>query len=247
MIRAVIIDDEPMNVTSLQMLLEKYCPEVIIEGIADNSTTAYSLIKRVQPDLAFLDIELPYKNAFDLLNELLPIDFEIIFVTAFNNYAINAFKYSALDYLLKPVNITELQAAVKKAAESVRAKKNTNRVVSLLENLNQSQPIQQKMALPVSDGLLFVNIADFVRLEAQGNYTTISMNTQKKIIVAKTLGEFEEMLPKSDFSRIHHSHIINHNYIRQYHRGRGGYVEMEDGVSIEVSVRKKEAFLSKFK
>jgi two-component system LytT family response regulator len=246
MIRAVIIDDEPNNVASLQGLLTEYCPEVKIEGTANNRSTGSILIRETQPDLAFLDIEMPYGNAFDLLNDLTPVTFDIIFVTAFDNYAINAIKYSALDYILKPVNIKELQVAVQKASESIRAKDINQKIDNFLKNLKTTQPVQKKMALPTPDGLLFVCIEDFVRLEAESNYTSIYLKNQKKIVIAKTLREFEELLPSEIFSRIHHSHIINHNYIKQYHRGRGGYLEMEDGTAIEVSARKKDSFLSKF-
>jgi two-component system LytT family response regulator len=246
MIRAVIIDDEPMNVASLQTLLTEYCPEVTIAGVANNSNSGYTLIQNTQPDLAFLDIEMPYGNAFNLLNELSPVSFDIIFVTAFDNYAINAIKYSALDYLLKPVNIKELQIAVKKASDSMNAKSINQRVDNFLKNISTPHPAQKKMALPTMEGLIFLNIDDFVRLESDSNYTFIYLKTGKKVVVAKTLKEFEDMLPSENFSRIHHSHIVHHNYIKQYHRGRGGYIEMEDGTSIEVSVRKKNSFLSKF-
>ncbi|MEO8404212.1 MAG: LytTR family DNA-binding domain-containing protein [Chitinophagaceae bacterium] len=246
MIKAVIIDDEPINVTSLETLLKEYCPEVTVIGTASNSRVGATLIKESNPDLAFLDIEMPYGNAFDMLNELSPVNFEIIFVTAFNNYAINAIKYSALDYLLKPVNIEELQQAVEKAIHNLKSKNIDQKIDNFLSNLRTAQQVQHKMALPTLDGLIFLSVEDFVRLEANSNYTTIFLKDQKKAVIAKTLKEFENMLPTDNFSRIHNSHIVNHNYIKRYHRGRGGYLEMEDGTSIEVSVRKKDFFLSKF-
>jgi two-component system LytT family response regulator len=247
MIRTVIIDDEPNNIEALKQLLLKYCPRVEVQGVAENIRTGQVLILNTQPDLVFLDIEMPFGNAFELLNNLSPVNFEVIFVTAFDNYAINAIKYSALDYLLKPVNIKELQNAVQKAAERIKTKNITNKIDTLLFNLSVSKPALQKVALPTLDGLVFVNINELVWLEARGSYTFVYMHDQQKIMVSRTLKEFEDILPTENFSRVHQSYIINHFFIKKYNRGRGGTIEMEDGTTIEVSMRKKDEFLSKFK
>lgn len=245
MIRSLLIDDEPNNVAALRELLLKFCPVVDIVGTADNAKRGQELIVSTQPDLVFLDIEMPYGNAFELLNNLQPVNFEIIFVTAFDNYAINAIKYSALDYLLKPVNIKELKAAVEKASDRIHIKNIDQRINTLLFNLQKPKKVLGRMALPTVDGLEFVNVDDIVRLEAFSNYTVI--HTEKsKLIISKLLKDFEDILSEDAFSRIHHSHIINHHFIKKYHRGRGGYVEMTDGTSIEVSIRKKDEFLAKF-
>ena len=246
MIPAVIIDDEPNNVEALKALLQKYCPEVTISGTADTTETGYSLIIETKPNLVFLDIEIPYGNAFALLDRLSPINFEVIFVTAFDNYAISAIKYSALDYLLKPVNIKELQNAVYKAIERIDEKNTNQKIDNLLHNLKTTKTSQQKIALPSQNGFVFININEFVRLEASSNYTAIFLSNKKKFLVSRSLKDFEEILPVDFFSRVHHSHIVNHNFIKKYHQGRGGYLEMEDGTTIEVSSRKKESFLSKF-
>jgi two-component system LytT family response regulator len=246
MIRTVLVDDEPNNIDTLQQLLTRYCPGIDIVGTADNAQTGREAIIRNQPDLVFLDIEMPYGNAFELLNGLSPVQFEVIFVTAFNNYALNAIKYSALDYLLKPVSIKELQAAVQKAADRVNTQNMHKRIDNLLYNLQLPKPAFERLALPTSDGLDFINTGDCVRLEASANYTTVYLKNKSKIITSKTLGEFEEILSKDQFSRVHRSHIINHLYVKKYHRGRGGYIEMEDSTTIEVSIRKKDEFLSKF-
>ena len=247
MIRTIIIDDEPNNIETLKQLLVKYCPLIELVGNAENIRTGQALILNTQPDLVFLDIEMPFGNAFELLNNLSPVNFEIIFVTAFDNYAINAIKYSALDYLLKPVNIKELQNAVQKAAERIKTKNITTKIDTLLFNLSVSKPVLQKVALPTLDGLVFVNINELVWLEARGSYTFVYMQDQQKIMVSRTLKEFEDILPFETFSRVHQSYIINHHFIKKYNRGRGGTIEMEDGTTIEVSMRKKDEFLSKFK
>jgi two-component system LytT family response regulator len=246
MIRAVLVDDEPNNINTLQQLLLRYCPLVEIVGTADSAKTGQEMITRTLPDLVFLDIEMPYGNAFELLNALSPVQFEVIFVTAFDNYALNAIKYSALDYLLKPVNIRELQEAVQKATDRVNMQNMHKRIDTLLYNLNQPQNTYQRLALPTQDGLTFINTVDCVRFEAGTNSTIIHLKNKSVINTNKNLGEFEEILNKKQFSRIHRSHIINHLFIKKYHRGRGGYIEMEDGTTIEVSTRKKDEFLAKF-
>ena len=247
MIKTVLVDDEPNNLETLHQLLVKYCPQVVIAGTADNVTKAREVIVEQNPDLVFLDIEMPYGNAFELLNSMPSIDFEIVFVTAFGNYAIEAIKFSALDYLLKPVNIKELQAAVLKAAQRIQFKNINQKLDNLYFNLNTAKPSLQKIALPTLEGLIFVNIKDLVWLEARGSYTCVYLSSQQRIMVSRTLKEFEDVLPVDYFSRIHQSYIINHNYIRKYNRGRGGTIEMDDGTVIEVSMRKKDEFLAKFK
>jgi two-component system, LytTR family, response regulator len=246
MIRTVIIDDEPNNVEALSALLKKYCAGVFLTGTADSSETGIALITEVKPELVLLDIEMPFGNAFDMLDKLVPVDFEIIFITAFDNYAINAFHYSALDYLLKPVNIKALQAAVQKAITRISEKNINQRINNLLSNLKTGDIVQQSIALPSQTGLTFVRLDDITWLEANSSYTNIYLQNKQKIVVSKTMGDFETMLPAASFSRVHHSYIVSHRFIRKYFSGRGGYLEMEDGTVIEVSIRKKDMFLSKF-
>jgi two-component system, LytTR family, response regulator len=246
MIRTVLIDDEPNNIDTLQQLLLRYCPVVEIVGKANSAQTGKEVIEATQPDLVFLDIEMPYGNAFDLLNSISPINFEIVFVTAFDNYAINAIKFSALDYLLKPVNIRDLQAAVQKASAQIDTKNIHKRIDTLFYNLYTPKSVFQRLALPTLDGLVFVNTEDCIRLEAKSNYTIIHFKNGSMVTISKTLKEFEDILSREQFSRIHHSHIINHFFVKKYHRGRGGYIEMEDGTTIEVSIRKRDEFLAKF-
>ena len=245
-ITAVIIDDEPGNVLTLLELVKQYCPNVSIAGTAPDPLKGYDLVMETKPDLVFLDIEMPYGNAFDLLDKLLPISFEVIFVTAFNDYAIKAFKYAALDYLLKPVNINELKVAVGKAVKRLGEKHVNTRVESLLNNMKTENSQLQKIGLPAPDGFRFEKIQNILFLEANGSYTNVYLKDGVKEVVSKNLNYFDEILPAGDFCRVHHSYLININAVKKYFKGRGGYVEMENGAIIEISVRRKEDFLNKF-
>lgn len=246
-IRSVIIDDEPGNIVTLSEMLKEYCPEVLLVGTALNPLLGFDLISNEKPQLVFLDIEMPYGNAFDLLDKLAPVDFEVVFITAFNEYAIKAFKYSAIDYILKPVNIEELKGAVRKIHEKLQEKNVDERISNLLANMKQENTAVRKVALPTTDGIQFESVNDLVHLQAEGSYTRVYINGKKSILVSKNLREYEDILPDSNFCRVHHSHIINVNFVKKYFKGRGGYVEMEDGVTIEISVRKKNDFFDRFK
>jgi two-component system, LytTR family, response regulator len=245
MIRTVLVDDEVDSIRVLQRLLETYCPKVTVVGKADGVATALHTIQSVKPDLVFMDIEMTQGNAFDLLNELQPLAFRVIFVTAFDNYAIRAFKYSAVDYLLKPVDIEDLCAAVERVPEQPQNENVVEQMKVLLDNVGSFQLSQQKMAVPTIYGLSFVPIREIIRLEAKGGYTTIFLNAGEKITTSRNIKEYEDMLPESIFCRIHTSHIINLQKIEKYSKGRGGYVIMEDGTAIEVAGRRKEEFFQR--
>jgi two-component system LytT family response regulator len=245
LIHAVLIDDELDSNRILQTLLVNYCPQVQVAGTADGVETATSLIMEVKPDLVFMDIEMTEGNAFDLLNRLQPIQFHIIFVTAFDNHAVRAFKYNAIDYLLKPVNIRELCAAVDKISGKHAETDMLDRVQNLLENLRGANPSERKMAVPTVNGLSFICLRDVIRLEASGSYTTIYLQDKSKISATIPIKEYEELLPDATFFRIHHSHIINLNKIKSYQKGRGGYVTMDDGSFIEVASRRRESFMQR--
>jgi len=246
MISAVIIDDEPKNVRVLKNMISEFCPEVSLLGEANDSNEGKQLIQQKKPELVFLDIEMPYGNGFDLLNALMPIDFEVIFVTAFDKYMLQALKYSALDYLLKPVSIEDLKVAVQHA--EVRVKKNSinQQLTVLLENFKKQESGLKKIAVPTAEGFDFILIEDIIRCEAQGPYTRIFIKGSKSILVSKPLKEYETLLPDTIFLRIHNSHLVNLNYIKKYNRGRGGYIEMDDGTMLEVATRRKDEFLSRF-
>jgi two-component system, LytTR family, response regulator len=245
MIRAVLVDDEPDSIRVLQRLLEAYCTDVRVIGTAEGVESALQLIQTEKPDLAFLDIEMIQGNAFDLLNRLLPLTFQVIFVTAFDNYAIRAFKYSAVDYLLKPVDVDDLLLAVEKVRKRSEGKIDLTGIKTLLENVGAIHVSQQKMAIPTLSGLSFVPLQDIIRFEAQGNYTSIFLANGENVMTTRNIKEYEELLPEAIFYRVHHSHIISLQRIQKYQKGRGGYVIMEDGSSIEVASRRRPDFLKR--
>jgi len=245
MIESIIVDDEPKNIHVLKKMLNEFCDEVDVVAEARDAQQAIALIQQHSPGLVFLDIEMPFGNAFDILDKLMPVNFEVIFITAFNEYALKAFKYSALDYLLKPININELKIAVGKATSSINSKNIGSQLKNLLDNLQNKNEALRKIAFPSKEGLVFIPMGDIIRCEASGSYTNIFIKGKEKIISSKSVKEYEEMLPEAVFFRIHHSHIINLTEIKKYHRGRGGHVEMSDGAFIDVAVRRKEEFLSR--
>src|SRR5439155_10063662 len=198
---------EPKNIRILNGLLNECCPDVRIIGEAVSAETAMPLIAETHPDLVFLDIEMPHGNAFDLLDKIMPIDFEIIFITAFDAYTLKAFKYSALDYLLKPVSMEELRNAVRKAKERIRFKNINQQLQNLLFNINRPATAVQKIALPCNDGLVFVLLTDIVRFEAKGGYTNVFIADNQKYVSSRIIKEYEELLPDDIFFRIHNSHI----------------------------------------
>lgn len=245
MIRTVLVDDETDSIRVLQKLLDNFCPEVKIVGQADGVPTALEVIRSTQPDLVLLDIEMAQGNAFDLLNQLQPLDFQVIFVTAFDNYAIRAFKYSAVDYLLKPVEIDDLRNAIGRVHRKPQTQDLVQQMRILLENVGTLQMTQQKMAIPTIDGLIFIPVQDILRFEAKGNYTAIYLSNGEPIVATRTIKDYEDVLPETIFCRIHNSHIINLSKIQRYQKGRGGSVIMEDGSIIEVASRRREEFLQK--
>ena len=189
---------------------------------------------------------MPYGNAFDLLEKLRPIEFQVIFVTAFDKYMLQALKYSALDFLLKPVNIEELKNAVKNAEVRIRKNSINQQLQVLLENFKKPDPGLKKIAVPTVDGFDFILISDLIRCEAQGAYTKIYINNSRQVLVSRPLKDYEALLPENLFFRIHSSHLINLNYVKKYNRGRGGLVELDDGSVIEVAARRKDDFLKRF-
>lgn len=246
MINTVIIEDEPGNVRVLKKMLEDYCQDIRVCGEAYDAIEGQKAIVNLQPDLVFLDIEMPYGNAFDILDRLMPVKFEVIFVTAFNDYILKAFKYSALDYLLKPINIEELRLAVQKASDKLRIKDINAHLQNLLSNLKQPNQAAHKLALPILDGLVFVTVDLISRCEASKGYTYFHMINGEKILSTRNIKDYEEILPATLFMRVHNSHIINLMCIKKYHKGRGGYIEMDDKVMIEVASRRKNEFLGRF-
>ncbi len=245
MIHAVLIDDERNALEVLEMQINGFCEGVEIVAKCDSGEKGVAAIKKHRPDIVFLDIEMPHKNGFDVLKETADINYDIIFTTAYNQFAIKAFKVSALDYLLKPIDINELREAVEKA----KNKKGTVNLEQKLKTLIQSlhPATTSKIALPAGDAMQLVEPTEIIRCESDSNYTHIFLSSGKKITTAKTLKEVEETLNGLSFCRIHQSHLVNMNHITKVIKGDGGYVVMSDGTNITISRNKKEAFMESFR
>ena len=248
MINAIIIDDEKNALEVLQMQMQQFCSEVNIMATANSGLKGIEAIKKHQPDLVFLDIEMPHKNGFDVLNETRGMNYNVIFTTAYDQFAIKAFKFSAIDYLLKPIDILELQQAVEKARSrkgSINLEEKINILFSQLEHTGMKST--NKIALPVGDALQFMEPDEIIRCESESNYTHIFLTNGKKITLAKTLKEVEENIEGNPFFRIHQSHLVNMNHINKYIKGDGAYVIMKDGTHIGISRNKKESFMETFR
>lgn len=243
-IKALIIDDEINNCENLKSILLRYCPEVEVTGLAHSAADGLELIISKQPELVFLDIQMPGGSGFDLLESIKNPTFDVIFVTAHNQYAIKAIRLSAIDYLLKPVNILELKDAIKRVIDK-RGHKNTanNLIQNYLEN-QQVSPSNKKIALPTSERLLYVKIEDIVRCQGENNYTQFFLKDNKNVLVSKTLKEFEELLSDDGFLRVHQSHLINTKHVNSFEKRDGGYLKMSDGSNIGISRQRKEFVLS---
>ncbi len=241
MIRTLIVDDEEQSRVALRHLLRRCCPQLEVVAEAGGKLQAQEEIVRRQPELVFLDVEMPDGSGFDLLKDLPRANFALIFVTAHEHYALRAIKCSALDYLLKPVLAEDLRTAI--ARVDVRYD-GSSRAALLREQLLEEQP--DRIALPTHDGFEIVRIAEIVRAQACSNYTIIVMSGGIEITVPKTLGEYEKLLGDQNFVRVHRSHLLNVRHVRRYRRGRGGCVTMSDGMEIEISQHKKECFLQYF-
>jgi two-component system LytT family response regulator len=243
MIRAIIIDDEQHCVDRLSRLLEEhFSADVHLMKSFNSATEGLKAIHKYKPDLVFLDVQLNDKTAFELLKQIDEIDFEIIFTTAYEKYAVQAFKFSALDYLLKPVDPADLKQAVQKLLDKNPKINTTKKLETLLGNLYGTS---KKICVPVVNGLVVLTVSDIIRCESEINYTTIFMKDRQKLTVAKTLKDFDEILSDYNFFRVHNSHLINMAYVKTYNKGKGGSVIMSDHTEIEVSTRRKDEFLKK--
>lgn len=246
--KAIIIDDELSGREVLKALLEKNCPDVQVLQTLSSIETGLLAIKEEKPELVFLDIQMPNGSGFDLLNQLDSIDFEIIFVTAHDDYAIRAFKYSAVDYLLKPLKVSELVDAVSRVRKRMEAPVKHEQLHFLAEKLNPAKKaaLNNKILLPTLGGYHISDVQEVAYCVSESNYTHFHFVDGKSILVSKTLKEFEPILLEHNFFRIHRSYIINLNCIARYNKGKGGEVIMKDGTALEVSREKKDEFLSLF-
>ena len=242
MLKAVLIDDDQSNLDGLQSKLTKHCPRVEVAALCTNGAEGIHAIETLKPDIVFLDIEMPVMNGFVMLQQLEYRDFELIFVTAYDHYAIKAIRYSAMDYLVKPVIADELVAAVEKAEAARTRHQAPQQMELLLEMLQTKTP--RLLTIPSSDGLKFINIEEIAHLEASNNYTVICLTGNRKFLVSRTLKDFEDLLPRDRFVRIHQSYIINKYCIDRYIRGEGGQVVLSTGVVLDVAKRKKTEFLT---
>ncbi len=245
MIKAIIVDDELGARESLSKMVEKNCKQIEIVGKADSMKTAYDLITSLNPDLVFLDIEMPKGNAFDLLEKFKQINFHIIFTTAYDHYAIKAIKFSAVDYLLKPIDPEELITAVNKLGGKTAEKSDLNQQFKALLSNVRSENKLKKVGIPDGEGLIFINLSDIIRCDSDGNYTYFMLTNGKRIIASRTLGEYEQLFADDNFFRIHRSHLINLEHVKKYIKGEGGYVILSDNSQVEVSRRNKNDFLEK--
>jgi two-component system, LytTR family, response regulator len=241
-IKCILVDDELMSRNNLRDLLMTYCHQVEIVGEAASAMEALRLIKQTEPDLILLDIEMPGGSGFDLLKSLNNQNFEVIFVTAFDKYGIQAVKFCAIDYILKPIDIFELSKAVDKAQAQIVRKKENLRLTEFVANMDRLED-DKRIALPLAEKIEFIAINQIIRLEADSNYTRIFLDCKKEYLVCKTLKEYQEILEPHNFIRTHQSHLINRRKIAAYIKTDGGYIAMTDGSSVPISRQKKEEVL----
>ena len=243
-IKSVIVEDEAAAREVLRNYLTKYCPQVEIVGEAQNSREAVPLLHELQPQLVFLDVEMPFGNAFDVLEACSTLNFETIFVTAFSDYSLKALNRSAAYYLLKPISIEELIVAVNKVQQQVISKELFNRNKIIVENFREPKAEKQQVILPTMEGFEVVKMEDIVRLKGNGNFTDLYLVDGTKKMACRFLKHFSEMLPLP-FIRVHKSHIVNLRFVKLYNKG--GYITLEDGAEVEISPTYKEDFLKNFK
>ncbi|HLZ88735.1 MAG TPA: LytTR family DNA-binding domain-containing protein [Puia sp.] len=242
MIKAIIVDDEPYCCEALSILLDRYCPQVEVAGVFHSGAQALEPIRELKPQLLFLDIEMPRMNGFELLEKVKSLNFELIFTTSYDQYAIKAIRFSALDYLLKPIDREELQLSIQKVEQRLQAPlpQQFDLLFQRLQN-----PLYTRIAIPTMEGLQMVAVDSIVHCVSDSNYTVLTLKTRQKVVASRTLKEIEELLEDYGFLRVHHSNLVNLNEVCKYIKGEGGYLVMSDGSSINVSRSRKEGLLKK--
>jgi two-component system, LytTR family, response regulator len=244
MYKAVIVDDENRSVETLRSIIQQFCSdEVEVIGTANSVQEAYPLILANLPDIVFLDVEMPHGSGFDLLEKFVKPTFEVVFTTGFDHYAVTAIKFSALDYLLKPINIEEVREAISKAKKRIEGKHTQQNLEHLIQNLRHPRDKTNKIPISVVNGFHFVPVNTIVYCEADDDYTYVHLSDNQKLTVSKNIKEFEDILANYDFFRIHHSFLINRDYIKRYIKGEGGTIMTEQGKELPVSRRRKPEFL----
>ena len=240
-IRTVIIDDEILSIDVLKWELEGLDHDIEIVGTASDPVKGINLIQKMKPELVFLDIEMPNMNGIELIGSFEVVDFNVIFTTAYDHYALEAIKKEALDYLLKPVQKEELERAIEKHLSKSNDQIST-KIQAIFENVIRNEQ-HQKIVIPTAEGLEFIKISDILRCESSSNYTYIFLRNGSKLLVSKTLKDIEEMIDSEEFRRVHKSHVINFNYVSRYLKSEGGKIVMEDGSEVPISRNKKGEFL----
>lgn len=243
MLKALIIDDEPYSCEALASLLEDI-PEMEVTAICHDATEALTAIKKYSPDLVFLDVEMPKMNGFEMLEQLPSVNFEIIFTTSYDQYALKAIRFSAIDYLLKPIDQEELLTAVQKVI-SRSQKPIAQQLEILMQKIHQPSTPINKIAMPTMEGLQMIPVDSIISCESDSNYTILLLKNRKKIIVSRTLKEIEELLEEHSFVRVHRCYLANLNEVEKYVKGEGGYLVMSDGTTIDVARNKKEVLMKK--
>ena len=244
MIRSIIIDDEQHCIKSLQSDLQKNCPMVEVADTCFSAKDGIMSIKKNNPDLVFLDVEMPWMNGFEMLEVLGEMNFSIIFTTAHDEFAARAFRISAIDYLLKPIDANDLKAAVQKVEKKMDEGSSLQHISNLLRNMHQPSS-NHKIALPQREGYEFVDVSSIIYCHAEGAYTKVFIEDKKNMLISRTLGDVEELLPPELFQRIHHSTLVNVSYISQLLRTDGGYVVLKNGEKLSVSKAKKEMLMAR--
>jgi two-component system LytT family response regulator len=245
MIKTLIIEDEQKSREMLAGMIEKNCPELVVTGLASNVKEGVEMVRALKPELVFLDISMPDGSGFDLLEQVQGHKFDLIFATASDAHAIKAIKYSACDYLLKPIDVDELKVSVGRVVSKRQNTPNMENLQFLIQHLRKADENFQKITLPTGNAYEIVNIKDIIRCEADGSYTTFYLTDKRKLLISAGLKHYEELLPESEFIRVHHHHLINMNHVVRFLKEDGGYAVMTDGSRIEISRRKKETFMER--
>lgn len=248
MIKTIIVDDEPRGINTIKKILELYCTDVQLIETCTDADSAKEKILQLEPDLVFLDIAMPGKTSLTMLSEMKNISFQIIFVTAHNEYSLQAFKYSAVDYLLKPVHEDLLINAVQRASKRIQDGLVNRNVETLLHNIRQTKTTKDiKLCIPSLKGFQVIRLSDIIFCESETSYTVFHLTDNQKLVSSKPIFEYEQMLETNDFVRIHRSYLVNINHVVEYRRGEGGTIVLQNGAELEVSRRKKDNFIAVMK
>ena len=243
MIKTIIVEDEPNSRKTLTLMLNRFREEIELIDVCSGPQEGMESIAKNKPQLVFLDIEMPEFNGFEMLKRIGTINFEVIFTTAYDQYAITAIRLSALDYLLKPIDEEDLRNAIEKCKKNLQQKKANEKYEVLFNNLGNKNAMEKTIILSSSDGLSVIKTNDSIRCEASRRYTKFYLQNKETMLMSRPLKDYEELLPSTDFFRIHESHLINLNYLKKYIRGEGGQVILTDNTELDVARRRKDDFL----